>query len=227
MLPFPEGGPLRQSAEPLTAMPELWIFAVLLILYNIHLFTGSAPAGFGVLSGALSFGGLVRILVHPFVHVSWYHLLLDSGAFFLLYTCLRQKRALARLGCFGACAAGSLGLSLALSPIVRANGLCGLSGVTHGLMGVAALEMIAKNERLPGAGCLALVIAKSVFEVLSGDVLFSSLHVGDIGSAVPAAHLGGVLGGIAAFAAVAVFRKYANPIPVHERVLACDIRGET
>lgn len=218
---------MLSPSKTFNARPEVWIFAVLLLACNTHLLTGSAPAGFCVLSGAPSPGSLIRILAHPFVHVSWYHLALDAGAFFLLYTGLRQKSAIVRLGFVSACAAGSLGLSLVLSPLVRAGGLCGLSGIAHGLMAIAALEMLAGKERVPGALCLGLVILKSAFEVLSGDVLFASLHIGAIGSAVPAAHLGGVLGGIAAFAAAKVFSNYASTNRNHGRVLACEIRGQT
>jgi len=216
---------MRALPRIVIRQPELWGFACLLMLCNVHLLSGSVPGGFGLCPDAPTLSWLIRVLVHPFVHVSWYHLFLDAGAFFLLYSGLMQQRACMRLFYLGACAVGSLSLCLVLSPDVRANGLCGLSGVAHGLMAIAALEMLTGKDRWLGTVCLALVMTKSVFEVLGNEVLFTSLHFGQIGNAIPAAHLGGVLGGIAAFAASAVFRKYANTVPSHGRVLACEIRG--
>jgi len=218
---------MRALPRTVIRQPEVWGFACLLMLCNVHLLSGSLPGGFTLCPDVPTLSWLICMLVHPFVHVSWYHLFLDAGAFFLLYPGLMQERLRMRLFYLGACAGGSLSLALALSPDVRATGLCGLSGVAHGLMAIAALEMIVARQRWLGAACLALVIAKSVFEVLGNEVLFTSLHFGQIGNAIPAAHLGGVLGGIAAFATAAVFSRHASPDPSHGRVLACGIRGQT
>lgn len=190
---------MRSTLHSAVPRPELWVFAVVLLLCNTHLFTGGAPAGFSCYPDMLTGPGLAYLLVQPFAHVSWYHLILDTGAFFLLYAGLLQKRPGVRLFYLASCAAASLAAGLALSPLVRAGGLYGLSGVCHGLMAVSALEMMAAQEKRLGALCLGLVVVKSVFEVVNGEVLFASLHVGWIGTAVPAAHLGGVLGGLAAY----------------------------
>jgi membrane associated rhomboid family serine protease len=198
---------MRSLPQNLRRQPELWGFICLLILCNIHLLSGNTPAGFAGWPDVCTGSYVIRILVHPFVHVSWYHFMLDAGAFFLLYTGLQQKAAGMRLFYLGACAAGSLAASLALSPLVRTNGLCGLSGVAHGLMAIAALEMIAAKQRVPGALCLGMVFIKSIVEIVGGEVLFMSLHFGHIGNAIPAAHLGGALGGVAVYAIAAYWTR--------------------
>ncbi|MCU0857278.1 MAG: rhombosortase [Pontiellaceae bacterium] len=142
-----------------------------------------------------------RVLTFPFVHVSWYHLMLDAGAFLLLYHGLQETSAVKRLGLVAACAAGSLGLSLLTVPLT--NGLCGLSGIAHGLMAVSAIELMqTKDKPLQRAGliCLLIVVCKSLIEALSGHILFNSLHFGSVGNAVPICHTGGVLGGVSYYA---------------------------
>jgi hypothetical protein len=70
-------------------------------------------------------------------------------------------------------------------------------------MAVTALEMMREDDgrsRRYGWIALGLVISKSVIEALSGQVVFSWLHFGLVGAPVAACHLGGVLGGMVAFA---------------------------
>ena len=139
-------------------------------------------------------------MTHPFVHVSWYHLLLDAGAFLVLYASLEDGSAWKRGLYLMASGAGSLLAALFASPEISSAGLCGLSGIAHGLMAICALEMMgsAEDPRLWWAGltCLTLVVAKSIFEALAGHCLFSSLHFGMLGSPQTACHAGGALGGI-------------------------------
>ena len=77
--------------------------------------------------------GQWRILTHPFVHVSWYHLLLDGAAFFILYAAFRT--AFLRRLAYVVPALGSMTAAM-ISP--RGSGVLprGLSGLGHGLMAV-------------------------------------------------------------------------------------------
>jgi len=96
-----------------------------------------------------------------------------------------------------ACGAGSLGASLIPSPLT--DGLCGLSGIAHGLMAVSALEIMRSTDRsLQNAGmiCFITVVLKSIYEAFTVTIAFGFLHFGSIGNAVPICHAGGVLGGI-------------------------------
>lgn len=138
---------------------------------------------------AVADGQWWRVLTHPFVHVSWYHLLLDGTAFLLLYQSLRGPR----LAYVAASAAGSLLAACWFWPAIGATGLCGLSGVAHGLMAVSALELIQRRERL-GWVCLVAVVAKSVWEAATGTVFFTWLHFGLMGAPVAVCHAGGVVG---------------------------------
>jgi rhomboid family GlyGly-CTERM serine protease len=136
-----------------------------------------------------------RVVTHPFVHVSWYHLLLDGAAFLLLYHGLERHR----LRYVAATGAGSLLASLWFWPAIGTTGLCGLSGIAHGLMAVMALELIHRGDRL-GWSCLALVAGKAIWEGATGHVVFEGLHSGLIGTPVAVCHFGGVIGGAIAFA---------------------------
>jgi hypothetical protein len=82
--------------------------------------------------------------------------------------------------------------------------LCGLSGIAHGLTAIWALEMIySEHDRTfntVGICTLALLVCKSIFEAASGNVIFQSFHMGNVGLPVAVAHAGGVLGGVLAFA---------------------------
>jgi rhomboid family GlyGly-CTERM serine protease len=177
---------------------ELWVFVLVLAMVN-------APLLFGRVCGPLLFvperiasGEWWRLLTASFVHVGAYHLVLDAGAFLLLYHSLREPSRRWRLLAVAACAAGSFALAaFALAP---GGSLCGLSGVGHGLLAVGALEMMGAGDRASarvGAACLVGVVAKSVFETCADRVLFASLHFGDVATPVAVCHLGGVLGGLA------------------------------
>jgi rhomboid family GlyGly-CTERM serine protease len=180
---------------------ELSVFTAMLIAANFTLLFGHVCEPLAFFPAQVSTGEWWRVLTFPFVHVSGYHLLLDAGAFLLLYHGLREPSAIKRLGLVIACAASSLGVSLMSAQLT--NGLCGLSGVAHGLMAVSALELMQTKDntlRPTGVSCLAIVVIKSLYEGLSGHVLFNSLHFGSVGNAVAICHAGGVLGGLCAYA---------------------------
>jgi rhomboid family GlyGly-CTERM serine protease len=174
----------------LRARPLVWLFALTLCVLTFspwaNLFYFS-PA-------AVRAGQWWRIVTHPLVHVSGYHLLLDGAAFLLLYTNLREPNPVRRAALAGASAAGSLAAAWMFSPQIERLGLCGLSGVAHGLMAVTALEMIRDDEKL-GWVCLAAVAGKSIWEATTGHVFFEWLHFGRLGTPIAVSHLGGVVGG--------------------------------
>lgn len=148
-----------------------------------------------------------RLMTYPFVHLSWYHLALDAGAFFLLYDGLRVLSIPRKMLILLVCSALSLLFGIWLGDAQRL-GLAGLSGIDHGLMAFAALEMIvADGRRKAGLLALILVAAKSVYELAAGGVLFEALHMGLCGTPVAACHAGGALGGILAFALLRAWRK--------------------
>ena len=176
--------------------PDIWTFLCILLAVNTHIFTGDSQSALIFLPSEDRQAWL-RLFFHPFVHVSWYHLLLDAGAFFLLYTGLAEKRMPVRLLYMAVCGVASLLFALAFSPLTVTAGLCGLSGIAHGLMAVSGLEMMqTPDQRKIGARSLAAVVFKSLYEIITGDVLFTFLQLGMCGSPIAACHAGGAFGGI-------------------------------
>ena len=179
---------------------EMLCFAGLLLLFNLPLFGGHFSTRYVFHPGAVAAGEWWRLLSHPWVHVSWYHLGLDAAAFFLAYAELNHWRRAVRLGCVAMAGLGSLLTTLLWSPQVVIYGLCGLSGIAHGLTAVVSLEAArggdTRLERAVGWVGLGATMAKGVIEVLTGRVLFASWHLGWLGTPMAAAHLGGVLGAL-------------------------------
>jgi len=97
-----------------------------------------------------------------------------------------------------AAAAGSLVASCRASPGLLTNGLCGLSGIAHGLMAISAIEMLGgeKTERRIGWICFALVVGKAGFEAITGKMFFGFLDFGLLGNPVAVSHAGGIVGGL-------------------------------
>lgn len=171
---------------------------LLLALVNLDLLLGNGPAvELAFDPAAVAAGEWWRLLSWPLVHVSWYHLLLDGAAFLLLWAGLEERRAGRRLLLVAGCALGSLLLPLAIAPQIQQLGLCGLSGVAHGLMAFSALEMLRhRSQRSLGWILLGGLLLKVAWELVSGTVVLQQLHLGDIGQPIVATHAGGVMGGI-------------------------------
>lgn len=183
---------------------ELICFAALLIGMNLPVFFGGSTGALAFRMDAVGAGEWWRLLTHPFVHVSGYNLLLDGVAFLLLYRSLHNDgfcERWKRLGCVAASAVGGLLMPLWASSLVRAHGLCGLSGIDHGLMGAAALQTLLQRDtgsssRKIALASLLLVVGKCLFELVTGTVFFTDLHFGPLGVPIVACHAGGVLGAI-------------------------------
>lgn len=184
-------------------------FMSAVLLSNLHLLTGVQPTSFLFETSSVLKGEWWRIFTHPFVHVSWYHLILDSAAILLLWRELYHLSRLEKLLVSLACGAMSLIFAICFSPHIHQYGLCGFSGVAHGLtvfLGwswlCAAMRDNPAHRRWLTAAGLTLTLAtiiKSILEMISGSVVFSSLHIGELGIPIVEAHLGGVAGGCLAF----------------------------
>jgi rhomboid family GlyGly-CTERM serine protease len=183
-----------------TVRPEIWAFTLALLVVNGSLFAGRVCSAFVFSPDQVGAGEWWRAVTFPLVHVSLYHLLLDASAFLMLYQGLQEPSTKRRILYVLACAAGSLGFSLLTSRL--GGGLCGLSGIAHGLMAVTGLELMCSTDRAlrnTGLICFALTLIKSLFEAATGQIAFSFLHLGSVGIPVAACHLGGVIGGGSAF----------------------------
>jgi rhomboid family GlyGly-CTERM serine protease len=170
----------------------------LLILVNLGLLFGNVPTdklAFDYF--AISNGQWWRLFSWPLVHVSRYHLLLDGVAFLLLYQGLEEQHLSRRFMLVICAATGSLLLPLAMSSYIYSIGLCGLSGVAHGLAAVSSLEMI-QHDRQRSFGVVLLVglLIKVTCEIMTGNIIFQSLHFGSVGQPIVSTHAGGVIGGV-------------------------------
>lgn len=182
-------------------LAELIGFSLIIFVFNCPLLWGHHFDAMVFLPESVRTGQWWRMFSHPFVHLTWYHLLLDAGAFLLLYHGLKEQDRIMRIVYVIACGTGSLLAGLWISPVVSAQGLCGLSGIAHGLMAVCALEgmetiSLDRTDRLVSALMFAVVVGKSVLEVVNDEVFFQFLHFGMMGRAVAACHAGGILAGI-------------------------------
>ena len=205
--PFGEWhGPIdwRRLPERASRTAELTVFAVIVALFNLPLLKGEFSESLIYSPQSVAAGNWWTVVTHPFVHLSWYHLLLDAGSFLLLYGGLEERRLARRLFYVVGCGMGSLGLSLLTSPLLPSLGLCGLSGIAHGLMAVSALETLVhanadSRSRVISLASLAIVAGKSILEMLQGHVFFESLHLGLMGRPIPECHMGGVMAGVLGF----------------------------
>ncbi len=183
---------------------ELGALAAIIVLLNLPLLHGTCAVDMIFLPDRVAAGEWWRVFTHWFVHVSWYHLLLDATAFLMLYQGLVGRSAFERIGYVLVCGAGSLLASFWCSPIIQTRGLCGLSGIAHGLMAITSLDQMTgsrdKTLRRAGAVTFIIVITKSIFEAVTGRIVFENLHFGALGSPVAVCHAGGVLAGLGAWA---------------------------
>jgi len=194
----------RMEGRSAPAGADLPVLAALIALASLPLLAGRVPLGLVYVPSLVAGGDWWRIFTHAFAHVSLYHLAVDAGAFLMLYHQLRPLGGGRRLLVAAVAAAGSLAAAH-LVPDVYERGLCGLSGAAHGLMAALGLDMAlrgAGRERSAGLASLVLVAGKSLIGAATGSAFFTDLHLGDIGVPVAVCHLGGGLGGAAAWLAV-------------------------
>jgi rhomboid family GlyGly-CTERM serine protease len=190
---------------------EIKIYIFLLVAFNIGVFTGTVSDSMLFHPEKIMQGQVWRLVSHCFVHVSWYHLLLDGAAFLMLYSQLTAKSLAVRTFYVVAASIGSIAAVALALPYVESIGYCGLSGIDHGLMTICALEMLFDRDsdrtmKIAGGVSLLLVAVKSIYEAATGRMFLEILHFGMMGSPVAVSHIGGVLGGLIAFAIIYAIR---------------------
>lgn len=178
-----------------------WLMISLLILIsNLHLFTGNLGQALIYRFEIDGFKDLASLILHPFVHVSAYHFLLDTGAFCLLYFLLKEFTLYEKWFMMLCSGIMSLLLVSLITGSDQIDGFCGLSGIGHGLMAVCGLSLSrSANHRMIAIIVISTICLKSFFEILSGQALFLDMHQGFCGQPLPASHLGGAIGGCISF----------------------------
>lgn len=175
---------------------DVILMVLLLLITNGHLLGVNSPFPFLLTIDGIAEGEYYRFITHAFLHTSWYHFLLDSSAFFFLYTMV-SKSPKERLWVFMFSLSGSLlGACIGTSWLLP-EGLCGLSGSAHGIIIWVSFILQGKTrtgwESVLYSMAILFTLAKSIYEVYTGGVLFSSLHIGNVGSPVVSCHLGSTL----------------------------------
>jgi len=205
---------IRQNST-LRHRPELLAFISLLVIVNAPVLIGSCWQSFVFYPSPVRNGEWWRLFTHPFVHVTWYHLLLDGTAFIILYESLLEPRLIHRLAYVGSAGGGGLLVSWAFTGLDI--GLCGLSGIAHGLMAVSGLELVARHpprsaEWRLGLITFVLVVTKAAVEALTGRMCFAFLEFGLLGQPVAVAHAGGIIGGLVALALLSKPFRFSQPL---------------
>ena len=176
---------------------EITIYAVVILIMNMPVIAGGYAESMVLLPEKVLAGQWYRILAHPFVHLSWYHLLLDGAAFFILYTQLAERHSLKRTLYVAGAGLGSMLAVAAILGRMTVAGYCGLSGIGHGLMAICAFELIGdadKTSRRAGMISLGLLTAKCLFEAATGRMFLQFLHPDLLGTPIAISHIGGLLG---------------------------------
>ena len=173
-----------------------------LLLANVGLLGGSVLMQGYYFPNRVLNGEFYRLITHPFVHVSWLHLLLDGTAFLVLYAMLETPNWLKRtayvLGAHLGCTAG-VTLSLGWSESI---GYAGLSGIAHGLMAVWALELLDQPDKTLwpiGTWTFIIVTFKALYEAVFDRMVFDFMHSGLMGQPIAISHLSGIIGACIAF----------------------------
>lgn len=152
---------------------------------------------------AMHHGQLWRAVTAHFVHLGWYHCLLNLlGLAALLVLCpakLSSREWLRRFAVL------SIGISVALylfSPQIETY--VGLSGVLHGLF-LLGLVPLARRRDLIAVGCLLFLGAKLAWEIHFGTPLSDEHTIG--GRVVTQSHLFGTLAGLGYGLMFGIFRQ--------------------
>lgn len=201
-LPFTSPKHLGKDRQADAALPawDWLLFLPVLAAVNWCLWTGAVNRTLVFSVRGVQSGDWWRLFTFPLVHLSWYHLTLDAGAFLFLYRGLSERRLPVKILYCAMCGAVSLLFGLWLAPKITAGGMSGLSGVAHGLMAISAMELMqSKTQRALGFVSFAAVVGKSIYETATGTAAFEFMHLGLCGTPVAACHAGGVVGGLLSF----------------------------
>ncbi len=197
---------------------ELAIIIFITIVCNTHLVFGGFENSLAYRTGQASQPSVWHLIIHPFVHAGWYHLFLDAGAFVLLYAGLPTAGTFKRVTCTALSGITSLFFINTFADSSAITTFCGLSGIAHGLMAYYGLDMVfSSHSKKTALLIFSSVGLKSLYEMITGQMLFSGMHLGFYGTPVPASHAGGFTGGTIAFILCLLIKKmhqYKNYIPM-------------
>ena len=191
---------------------DVWLPPLALMALAALLALGGDPvrAALGYDRGAIAAGQWWRLLTDNFVHLGWWHLLLNElGLLVLVLLCpdaLSWGVWLRRVVLIG------IGMSLGLYLLVpRVSWYVGMSGLIHGLFALGLGRQVLKDRDLIAAGCLAYLVGKIGWELATGVPVSDEAALG--GHVLVESHLYGTLSAVAyglifgAFTGVETFRR--------------------
>lgn len=192
---------VTDTAAPAAGLRFWTVWALILLACNATLFgaPGPSPARWILDPAALRAGEWWRWFTHPLIHTSLYHLLLDGLGVLGVEALAGDRRPLRRALLWIAALSGSALAALLAAPTVHRVGLCGLSGLGHGLLAHHLLTQAGATHdramRRAHSLAFALIVAKCGWEGVTGRVLFENWHPGPLGQPIGVCHAGGALAG--------------------------------
>ena len=197
-----------------------WTLAVagLAIAATAGAFASPALAGALIADGHIAHGELWRAVTGPLVHATWGHLVRDlalvaiAGAGY--EAPLRSRRTLLFAG-------GLVVPPIAVLAAGEAHWYCGLSGLSHALLGAAlAFELVCRRGAVNAlvAVLCAICAAKPLYELATGAPVFA-MALGPGVVQAPLAHAAGALVGIACGLRAGLDWRYAQTCDPHRQFL--------
>lgn len=191
--------------EASPATPAVWLPPLLLVLVSAALEFGGVTVSEALRYDrtAVDGGQWWRLLTCNFVHLGWWHWLLNALSIGLLVLLCPERASLSswlgRLIVIGA------GMSLCLHGFTpRLSYYVGLSGLVYGLFALGFVRQIVAGDRFAIA-CLAFIAARIVWELIIGAPASEVELIG--GAVVAESHLYGVFSAIAYGIATGLFRR--------------------
>lgn len=195
---------------------EVWLPPLALMVLVLLLGAGGEPVRTLLRydAGAIAAGEVWRLLTGNLVHLGWWHLFLNEMGLLVLVLLCPEKLAwsvwLRRLVLIG------LGMSAGLYCFVPATGwYVGMSGVIHGLFVLGLGRQVVARRDLIAAGCLAYLVGKIAWEMVSGVPVSDETAIG--GRVLVESHLYGSLSALiyglifGSFRRVETFRRPGSP----------------
>lgn len=193
--------------EASPATPAVWLPPLLVVAASAVLEMAGAPVTELLRYDRIAVNGgqWWRLLSGNFVHLGWWHWLLNGLSFALLiFLCPERLSArvwLLRLAVIG------VGMCLCLHLFTpRLSNYVGLSGLVYGLFALGFGRQIAAGDRFAIA-CLAFLAARIVWELMIGAPASEEALIG--GAVVAESHLYGVIAAFVYGIAAGAFRRPA------------------
>ena len=189
----------RSTVDPPSAL-RAWLLrdvvpiALLAVCIVAELFGEAGRAALRYERTAVMAGEAWRLLTGSIVHLGPRHLALNLAALVALWALapevVRGRRGALAIG------GGALGVGLGLLAFAPAVGwYVGVSGVLHGLLAVAARDLLRVRDRI-GLALALLLVVKLLWESGVGPLPFTAQAAG--GPVIVIAHLYGTLGSLLA-----------------------------